>query len=107
MFRTTLCAVAFSAASFSTYAVETLDVLVVYDKNTINSVATLNTDYEREDYADEIISNLNKTFNNSGLGSHIQFRLKKQGVWPVSQLSNGKRESIIQMGNDMNLISMI
>lgn len=99
MFRTTLCAVAFSAASFSTYAVETLDVLVVYDKNTISNVSELNSSKERSKYATQLIVNLNKTFNNSGLSSHIQFRLKKQGVWPVSQLSNGKRESIIQMGN--------
>lgn len=98
MFQKTICAVAFSAVSFITQAVETLDVLVVFD-STISNVSKLDTSLERGKYANKLIDNLHRTFNNSGLQSHIQFRLKHQLKSGFANTVSGSKESIIQLTN--------
>lgn len=66
------------SVSFFSNAVETLDVLVVYEKNTISGYTDLNTTLKRLNYSGDIIKKLNATFTNSKLGNYIQFRLVKQ-----------------------------
>lgn len=97
MFRSMICAAAFSVASFTSVAVETLDVLVVYDNNTISNVSELNSEQERDYYADKLIRNLNKTFSNSGLSSQINFRLEHQLKTGFTNAVSGKTENLEQI----------
>ncbi len=99
MFRTTLCAVALSAVSFVSNALETQDVLVVFDQNTISNVNQLDSLAERIDFADVLIENLNQTFLNSGLANKIQFRLENQLLTRYTAYSGGKRENLKQIRN--------
>lgn len=97
MFRTTLCAVALSAVSFVSNAVETQDVLVVFDQNTISTVNDLDNSTKRLIYANKLIYDLNQTFLNSGLANKIQFRLEDQIMSGFSTYSNGKIENLKQI----------
>ncbi len=97
MFRTTLCAVVLSAISFVSNAVETLDVLVVFDQNTVTDLDDFNTSRKRLDYARLLISNMNNTLANSGLANKIQFRLENQLLTAYTGYSGGKRENLKQI----------
>lgn len=99
MFRSMICAAAFSVVSLSSLAVETLDVLVVYDNNTISNVSSFNTSDERRDYAYELIDNLNATFVNSGLSSDINFRLDHQLKAGFTNKVSGKTENLEQINS--------
>jgi len=56
-------------------AKETLRVLVVYDGQTINTVSALNTSSEQLARSKQIITDLKKSYSNSGLSSHYDFQL--------------------------------
>ncbi len=99
MFRTTLCAVALSAVSFVSNAVETLDVLVVFDKNTINNYAKLNSDLERQSYAKQLVNNLNTTSNNSDLGDVIQFNRVATKLWSFTEPVENEYEDIVEIND--------
>lgn len=97
MFRKTLCAVVLSVTSLVSHAVETQDVLVVFDQNTITSVSDLNNSTKRLIYANRLISDLNQTFENSGLANKIQFRLSNQLLTRYTAYASGKRENLKQI----------
>lgn len=97
MFRTTLCTVVLSAVSFISNAVETLDVLVVFDQNTINNYSNLNTSSERTIYAQSLVYDLNRTMANSGLSQEIRFNLVDDLYTRFSHMENGQRANIVQI----------
>lgn len=99
MFRIKLCAAVLSAISFTSSAVETLDVLVVFDQNTISSYSKLDTFKEQQNYANELISNMNTTFINSGLGNKVQFTLDGHVLSRFSAYNSGSRETLTQISN--------
>ena len=55
MFYKTIFMVVLLSVSFFSNAVETLDVLVVYEKNTISGYTDLNTSLKRLNYSGEVI----------------------------------------------------
>lgn len=97
MFRKTLYAVVLSVVSSVSYAVETLDVLVVFDQNTIDNFEKLDTTLERDEYAIDLVSDLNETMSNSGLNRVIRFRLIDGLYTRYSHYVNGKRANIVEL----------
>jgi hypothetical protein len=78
-------------------AKEVLDVLVVYDTNTISSVSLLDSEQERKDYANTVVARMNKSFVDSGLGNVIQFQLKNQVTQAYTGYFNGQRENLVHI----------
>ncbi len=86
------------SVSFFSNAVETLDVLVVYEKNTISGYTDLNNSDKRLKHAGDVIKKLNATFINSKLGNYIQFRLVKQADFQfANDIKPGVKENIRQL----------
>lgn len=97
MFRKTLCVVTVSAVSFVSQAVETLDVMVVFDKNTINNYSSLNTSTKRTAYASKLVANLNVTMQNSDLGNVIRFNRVATKLWTFTEQSGNEYEDIVEI----------
>lgn len=97
MFKKLASACLLSSAAYSAQAVETLDVVVLYDTNTINQVSALNTTEERIDYAATLIKRMNESFSNSLIGNYIQFNLRKQLLATISNEDGSGPEDINAM----------
>lgn len=98
MFYKTIFMVLLFSVSFFSNAVETLDVLVVYEKNTISGYTELNTSLKRLNHAEDVIKKLNQTFINSKLDSYIKFRLVKQADFQfANEVKPGVKENIRQL----------
>ncbi len=85
--------------TFQVKSKETLDVVVVYDKSTINNVPKLNTTYKRNEKSKEFIQSLKQSFINSKLGSHYDFRLKASILKDFVNITNKVNPSPIDLAN--------
>lgn len=85
--------------AFQVKSKETLDVVVLYYKSTINNVPELNSTYKRNEKSKEFIRSLKQSFNNSELGSHYDFRLKASILKDFVNITNKVNPSPTDLSN--------
>lgn len=77
---------------------QTLNVLVVYDTKTIQEVSELDTNTEKIARAKQIVKDLNRSFSNSGLSSHFEFKLIRTVKSTFTDISTSKIPTLLEIG---------